>query len=894
MAVQANQALSGAMTPERWQKIRELFHGALERNAEERAAYLNAACAMDPSLRPEVEQLISLDEQADGFLEPTQPTLPSPNSQPVLQPGQRVGHYRIIDAIGRGGMGVVYKAEDSKLGRQVALKFLPATVADDAQALERFRREARAASALNHPNVCTIHAIEEDEGRPFIVMELLNGQTLAAYIAGRPLPTARLRELSVQIADALQAAHQQGIIHRDIKPGNIFVTDRGQAKILDFGLARINAAPETTTDGFHFATSSALDGGSSSLTKPGRVMGTMPYVSPEQLRGEQPDSRSDLFSFGKVLYEMATGRSAFSGTPEAAVDAILHREPPSPLLSNPGLPAELDRIVTKALEKNRELRYQSAAEMKADLMRIGEAAKLPGEVITARGKWHKVRPWVTASTMAVLLTVAVVAVLWKTAKRPEPAKAEALPQVTSIAVLPLENLSHDPEQEYLADGITAELITNLSNVGSVRVIARSSVLKYKSMPRSIPEIAKELKVDAVLEGTVLPSGNRVRVTTELIHAASEKNLWAESYDAGLDDVLALRNRITLAIIAGIRVKLTPPEEQHLSKARPVNSDAYLAYLHGMFYWGKGWGKEDVDKAIGMLERATALDPKFALAHARLAEFYMYTYGRFDPREEVAKKAFVAAQISLSLDSNLAQAYVARGYVSGVLRFPAEAAMQDFQRALALNPNLPEAHFAVGGSYMNMGLLDEALSEMKSALALDPQNFRARYYLARVHRWQQNYKEALLDYERSPDFEPALLWGKVLILFHLGQRASAYELISELRQKLPDNEDVASTYAILLAADGKKEQAEEQIGLAIRHGEGRGHFHQAEYNIASAYALMGNRSKALQWLRKTAEDRITCYPLFAGDPNLNNLRSDPEFQTWLGEMKSLWERRRASL
>jgi serine/threonine-protein kinase len=357
------------MTPERWQKIRELFHGALERNAEERAAYLAAACTMDPSLRPEVEQLISLDEQADGFLEPTQTTLPSIDSQPVLQPGQRVGHYRIIEAIGRGGMGVVYKAEDSKLGRLVALKFLPATLVGDARALERFSQEARAASALNHPNVCTIHAIEEDEGRPFIVMELLNGQTLAAYIAGRPLATAHLLELSIQIANALQAAHKQGITHRDIKPGNIFVTDRGQAKILDFGLARINAAPEVTTEAYHSATSSA-DANSSSLTKTGRIMGTVPYVSPEQLRGQQPDSRSDLFSFGTVLYEMATGHAAFSGALEAAVDAILHREPPSPRLLNPDLPAELGRILTKALEKNRERRYQSATEVKADLLRF--------------------------------------------------------------------------------------------------------------------------------------------------------------------------------------------------------------------------------------------------------------------------------------------------------------------------------------------------------------------------------------------------------------------------------------------------------------------------------------------------------------------------------------------
>src|SRR6516164_5195196 len=398
MAASANQSEGTGMTPERWEKIRELFHATFERSADDRAVYLAHACPADSSLRADVEKLISSHEAAPSFLERTETTLPAVEGLPLLQPEQRVGHYRILGPIGHGGMGVVYKAEDTKLGRFVALKFLPAAWAKEPQALERFRREARAASALSHPNVCTIYAIDEDAGRPFIAMELLNGQTLAACIAGRPLATARLIELSVQIADGLQAAHEQGITHRDIKPENIFVTDKGQAKILDFGLARMMTTPENTSEGHPAAISSLADGTRPSLTQAGGVMGTVPYLSPEQLRGEQPDQRSDLFSFGTVMYEMATGKQAFSGSQETAVDAIVNLQPRSPLLSNPYLPVKLGRIIARALEKNRELRYQSAADLKADLLQIGKSTE-----VTKRAG----RRWSVAAAVAMAFAAVV-------------------------------------------------------------------------------------------------------------------------------------------------------------------------------------------------------------------------------------------------------------------------------------------------------------------------------------------------------------------------------------------------------------------------------------------------------------------------------------------------------
>jgi len=362
----------------------------------------------------------------------------------------------------------------------------------------------------------------------------------------------------------------------------------------------------------------------------------------------------------------------------------------------------------------------------------------------------------------------------------------------------------------------------------------------------------------------------------------------------LGDVLSLQNRIARDAIAGIRVKLTPLDEQRLARVQPVNSDAYQAYLHGIFYWEQGFARpEENDTAIREFERATALDPQFALAYARLALAYAYKHG-LDPSRELATKAVVAAKTSLSLDPNLAEAYVARGRVATILYSPVGAEIADFKRASALNLNLAQAHFYLGAGYLQMGLLDEALSELNAVLALDPYSVPARYYIARVHLYQGRYDEALLDFQRSSDFGPTMLWQRVLILLHRGEKSAAHELIGELRRKLPDNEDVASTYAVLLAAEGENEKAEEQIRLAIRTGDGRVHFHYAEYNIASAYALMGNPREALRWLRKTAEGRLTFYPHFERDPNLNNLRADPEFKTWLAEMKSLWERRRSSL
>jgi serine/threonine-protein kinase len=820
--------------------------------------------------------------------------------------GQTVSHYRILEELGGGGMGVVYKAEDAELGRLVALKFLPQELAKDPVALERFRREARAASALDHPSICTIFEIGEHQGQPFIAMQCLEGETLRQRIAGKPLKTDELLDLAIQIAQGLEAAHAKGVVHRDIKPANLFITTSGHVKILDFGLAklaRVGASGARPLDEARIRqlTDSALrDTPTASidfqhLTSPGVAMGTVAYMSPEQARGEELDARTDLFSFGAVLYEMATGRPAFDGATSAVIfHRILAEAPQPPLALNPTLPPKLEEIINKALEKDRNLRYQHGSEMRVDLERLRRASGAESALMSGSGRaagaessgwptaarglppsrlaarlWQRLRWWCLAIVPAVLAGGIGAYLLFSTDE-----------VIHSVAVLPFANASGNPNDDYLSGGITESIIDDISQLPNLRVTARSTVSRFRSRDVDPQEVGRKLNVGAVLTGTLTRRGDTLAVQADLVNVRDGSEMWGEHYDRKLNDMLAIREDIAREIVANLRFRLSSQERRQLAEHATKDPEAYDDYLKGLHY-AATFTPQGLQQGIEYFRKAIERDPTYALPYSGMAYYYGVITDWLMPANEAGPRIEEAAKKALQLDDTLAEGHVelATAYFWYTWDWP--AAEREFRRALELNPNLAIAHAYYGWFLVWMGRTEEGLAEHRQALALDPLSsecgslYGADLYSA--HRYDEAVQQARATLQADPNY-----WlgydelGSAYL--QLGQAAEAKEQFRKARQIA--GAVMAEPLASLGYAYGVSgEKAKAQAVIRTLADESRQQF-ISPFFFALVNAGLGDKDRAFAWLEKAYQERSWYLASLKCDPKFDSLRADPRFQELL--------------
>ena len=813
--------------------------------------------------------------------------------------GKTVSHYKILAALGKGGMGVVYRAEDVRLGRTVALKFVPETLANDRSALERFQREARAVSALNHPNICTLHDIDESDGRPFLVMECLEGHTLKDRIA-KNLGLDEVVDMAIQVVEALDTAHSRGIVHRDIKPANIFVTTRGQVKMLDFGLAKmVGGGGGDAAQASQMATA-ALD---ELLTSPGSTIGTVAYMSPEQARGEDLDARTDLFSFGVVLYEMATGVQPFqAGSVALTFVAILQNAPVAASRARPEVSAELERIINKALEKSRDLRYQNASDLRADLKRlrrdtdssrivapVTEALPAGAGNVTERpssGRQPVAAAVADASspsqtmaaprsrrTMALAVAVAAIVALlaaagaWYFLLREKP--------LDSLAVLPFVNVGGDQSTEYLSDGITESIINNLSQLPQLSVRSFSAVAHFKNKDLNPQAAGNELKARAVLTGRLVRRGDEFSISAELVDVRGNRQIWGSQYTRKVDDILAMQEEISREISEKLRLQMTGADKQRLNRRQTVDAAAYQLYLQGRYQWNKRT-LEGLQQSIDYFQQAIQKDSRYALAFAGQADAYaLLADFNVLPAREVLPKVKSAAAEALQLDDTLAEAHTSLGWAQ-FHDLDWTGAEKEFKRAIELNASYPTAHSWYGEYLMAQGRFDRALEEMTRAYQLDTLspvlNLALGYRFYYAHEYAQAIEQCQKVLAMDATFAPAHVYlGRAY-----EQKPAFPEAIAELRKALDISEGDTNELAALGQAYAVSHQEGEARKILDQLKERSQQTYVQPMWIAVIHLGLGEKDQAFDWMQKAYEDRSAWLVYLKVDPLFDPVRGDARF------------------
>jgi serine/threonine protein kinase/tetratricopeptide (TPR) repeat protein len=869
------------MTPERWKQIEQLVQKALECGPAERAAFLDQTCDGDPEMRLEVESLIAAAEPAQSFLasdalENATLLLEETGSESLI--GSRIGPYLIQQQLGTGGMGEVYLAQDVRLRRQIALKLLDHSLMGDSRSHQRFLREARMASALDHPNICTIHEVGEEAGRPFIAMQLVEGVTLMQAINGKPMSLDSLLGLSLQIADALSAAHARGIIHRDIKAGNIMVTPNGKAKVLDFGLAK---PLDRTEDETHHA----------DLTMTGLVIGTPGSMSPEQARGEHVDHRSDIFSFGVVMYQMATGSTPFAGRSKVDVlTAVLSQTQTPAAELNQDIPQRFSALIDRALAKEPDARYQTMDELISDLKDIVDEMDSSNRHTRPLGRQSSphsrqqhgvVGRWIQSRTavglfvlIAVLLSGLALALYYSSGG----GRAPSVTPIKSIAVLPFKPLVANTRDEVLELGMADTLISKLSNIKQVTVRPLTAVRKYTKLDQDATAAGREQNVDAVLDGNIQRSGEKVRVTVRLVRVADGHEIWSEQFDESFTDIFAVQDSVSRKVTGVLAVALTGDEDKLLTKRQTSNVEAYQLYGLGRYHLTR-LTDDGFRKGRDYFQQAINKDPNYALAYAGLADANnrLSGWNAVAPKEgfPAAKKAALKA---LEIDEGLAEAHTQLGVTKLLYDWDWVGAENEFKRAVEINPNNPDTRYLYGLHLSAMGRFEEAVTEMKRAQELEPISLEKIAGIGDTRYYQRHFDEAIAQYQKALEMDQNsgyAHWALGNVYLHKGMLEQA---IAEYQKSIPlsgDSPDEPASLAYVYAISGKTQEARQILGDLQQRAK---RSYVAPTMIASVYAALGEKDQAFAWLDKAYEERDFILIFLKVDPTFDRLRSDPRFPT----------------